>query len=68
MNGWHYYFDNGTEFNPDLYPKPGLCLICKINEDSDDPEDEILCNLTRLDQHGKEEFSCGHFERKNLDE
>jgi len=67
MQGWHYFLDDGTKFNPDLSPKPGLCLICKKNEDSDDPEDEILCNLTRLDQQGKEEFICGSFERKALD-
>jgi hypothetical protein len=62
MNGWHYFFDDGTEFNPDLYPKPGLCLTCKKNECSDDPEDEILCNLTRLDQHREEVFTCYAYE------
>lgn len=64
MNGWHYFFDDGTEFNPDLYPKPGLCLTCKKNEDSEDPEDEILCNLNRMDQHGKEVFICYAYEKK----
>ena len=39
-----YYDDDGTEVNPDLFPKPSLCLNCRNN---DDPN-EILCNLTRL--------------------
>lgn len=50
-----YYHDDGTEFNPNLYPIPGLCQSCKKK---DDPNEEILCNLTRLDQLGEEEFKC----------
>ena len=50
-----YYYDDGTEFNPDLFPKPQLCLSCKNNDDDDQ---EILCNLTRMDQQEDEEFIC----------
>jgi len=55
-----YFFDDGTEYNPDLYPKPNLCLICKKNED---PNEEILCNLNRMDQYGNDDFKCFVFEK-----
>ena len=61
MNEGHYYFDDGTEFNPDLYPKPSLCLMCKKEGD---PNEEILCNLTRMDQHGESDFICHAHEKK----
>jgi hypothetical protein len=54
-----YFNDDGTEFNPDLYPKPQLCLGCRKNED---PSEEILCNLNRMDQLGDEEFKCFAYE------
>jgi len=57
-----YYKDDGTEEFPDLIPTPNLCLICKKQ---DDPYEEILCNLNRLDQHGNEEFICFGFESIN---
>jgi hypothetical protein len=50
-----YYLDDGTEFNPDLFPKPSLCLTCRKN---DDPNEELLCNLTRMDQRNEDEFKC----------
>lgn len=56
-----YFFDDGTEFNPDLYPKPSLCLTCKKDEDQNE---EILCNLTRVDQHREKEFKCYAYEKK----
>ena len=55
-----YFDDDGNELNPDLIPKPGLCLICK--KDSD-PDEEILCNLTRLDQRNDRDFICHAFEK-----
>ncbi len=58
ING--YYDDDGNKLNPDLIPKPGLCLICR--KDSD-PHEEILCNLNRLDQSGQDEFICYAFEK-----
>jgi len=42
-----YFNDDGTEINPDLIPKPDLCLIC---EKQDDPNEEILCTLNRIGQ------------------
>ena len=57
MNG--YFDDDGNKLNPDLIPKPDLCLSCTKNED---PNEEILCNLNRLDQDGDNEFICYAYE------
>ena len=57
-----YFNDDGSEYNPDLYSVPNLCIICKKK---DDPKEEILCNLTRMDQIGEEEFKCFSFEKKS---
>jgi hypothetical protein len=54
-----YYYDDGTEYNPDLYPKPNLCLVCKKDKD---PNEEILCNLNRMDQYDNSDFRCFAFE------
>jgi hypothetical protein len=61
MSEGKYYFNDGTEYNPDLFPKPNLCLVCK--KDSD-PNEEILCNLNRMDQMDSSEFKCVAFEKK----
>lgn len=50
-----FYNDDGTEINPDLVPKPDLCVSCKKD---DDPREEILCILTRVDQQDEAEFQC----------
>ena len=54
--------DDGTEVNPDLIPKPDLCSICKKQ---DDPKEEILCSLNRLDQRNDDDFKCFAFENIN---
>lgn len=56
-----YFNDDGKEYNPDLYPIPGLCTICKKK---DDPKEEIICNMTRMDQQDEEEFKCFAYEKK----
>jgi len=56
-----YYDDDGNELNPDLYPKPTLCLSCSKDEIN---EELILCNLNRLDQVGEVEFKCFAYENK----
>ena len=58
-----YLDDDGSEINPDLISKPDLCITCKKNELSG--EDEILCNLTRADQQGQDEFICETYEPKD---
>jgi len=55
-----YFDDDGNPLNPDLIARPGLCLLCKLN-DIDDPEENILCNLNRLDQVNEKEFKCGAY-------
>lgn len=54
-----YFDDDGTEINPDLFPKPQLCLSCKKNEDTNE---ELICNLTRLDQRKETKFKCYAYE------
>lgn len=56
-----FYNDDGTEVNPDLIPKPDLCISCRKDEH---PNEEILCNLNRMDQQGNDEFICGAYEPK----
>ncbi|MDB5210728.1 MAG: hypothetical protein JWQ30_1555 [Sediminibacterium sp.] len=51
-----YFNDDGTPLNPDLFSKPQLCLSCKKNDLLG--EEEILCNLNRLDQRNEPEFTC----------
>ena len=57
-----FFHDDGTEVNPDLIPKPSLCISCKKDGLRDE---EILCNLNRMDQLGEDEFICGAYEPKN---
>lgn len=57
-----YFDDDGNKLDPDIIPKPGLCLVC-ANEDN--PYELVLCNLNRLDQVGEDEFKCGSFEPKS---
>lgn len=63
FKGGKYYDDDGTELNPNLYPKPTLCLSCVKNEDYD-PEEEVLCNLNRLDHRNDDEFQCYTYLKK----
>ena len=59
-----FFNDDGTRINPELVPKPGLCLTCKI-DDMNDPMEDILCILNRADQMNKQgEFECGAYEKK----
>lgn len=54
-----YFHDDGTELFPDLVPTPQLCLSCKKREN---PNEEILCNLTKLDQADNDQFICYSYE------
>lgn len=54
-----YFDDNGNEINMDLIKKPGICSICKKDNNQ---EEEILCNLNRFDQRNDSEFKCFAFE------
>jgi len=58
-----YFNDDGTEINPDLVPKPGLCLTCK--KENAGGREEILCTLTRNDQKGEKAFECDVYESRS---
>ena len=60
-----FYNDDGTEVNPDLIPKPSLCISCR--KDGLPGEEDILCTLNRMDQMGEEEFKCYAYEPKDED-
>ncbi len=53
--GGRYFDDDGTELFPDLLPKPFLCITCA---NDDNPHQEVLCNLHRLDQCDEDDFEC----------
>lgn len=58
-----FFDDDGNKLNPDLIKKPDLCLSC-IHDN--DPNEEILCILTRLDQNESgEEFKCYSYRQKH---
>ena len=50
-----FFRDDGTEIKPDLIAKPSLCVSCRKDRD---PNEEILCTLTRTDQQGEDPFEC----------
>jgi hypothetical protein len=58
-----FFYNDGNEINPDLISKPSLCITCRKN---DDPKEEILCILTRMDQRGEKEFKCFAYEKEGL--
>ena len=60
------YDDDGNKINPDLIPKPALCVSCK--KDDEPGEEEILCALNRFDQQGEEDFKCGAYVPKDEDD
>jgi hypothetical protein len=60
MNG--FYSDDGTKIDTETVPVPGLCIFCK-NYLTDDPEENLLCLMTRYDQRNDKSFACGAFEK-----
>lgn len=55
------FTDDGYQVDVDLIAKPLLCLSCVHN---DDPNEELLCNLNRMDQKDEKNFVC--FAYKNF--
>ncbi|CAN5567277.1 hypothetical protein BH10ACI3_BH10ACI3_23250 [soil metagenome] len=53
-----YYDDDGNELDPLDLARPQMCTLCEKNDDADE---EILCNLNRLDQRDEPVFKCGAF-------
>ncbi len=58
-----FFHDDGAKVNPDLSPKPSLCISCRKDELRDE---EILCELNRMAQQGDDEFLCEAYEPKDL--
>lgn len=56
-----FFDDDGFEINTELIKKPSLCLTCVNN---DNPNEELLCNMTRYDQRDSDDFMC--FAYKNM--
>jgi hypothetical protein len=54
--------DDGYEIRRDTIKMQPLCLTC-IRNNSDDWEDDVLCNLNRNDQASSMEFKCGAYEK-----
>jgi hypothetical protein len=54
--------DDGYEIRRDTIKMQPLCLSC-IKNNSDDWEDDILCNLNRNGQADEKEFKCGAYEK-----
>ncbi len=55
ING--FYDDDGSKINPNLLPKPQLCLSCQSNG-AEDWDENLLCQMTRYDQRNEKEFKC----------
>ncbi|MBX7054081.1 MAG: hypothetical protein K1X36_03920 [Pyrinomonadaceae bacterium] len=53
-----FYDDGGNELDPKGIPMPKMCLMCEKLNDADE---EILCDLNRLDQRNERQFKCGAF-------
>lgn len=60
-----YFDDDGTEYNPDLVPKPALCVACRNDTN---PNHDMLCTLTRLDQQGQDAFQCFAYTPKTAEQ
>ncbi len=56
------YFKDDEEDSLDheLIEKPPLCFSCKKDND---PQEEELCMLTRMDYDEGEDFICGAYEK-----
>ncbi len=58
-----YWDDDGNELDPNQFPKPALCCSC-AKDNNGDPEEVILCNLTRMDLTDESDFQCFDYEPK----
>ncbi len=56
-----FFDDDGNEIKTDLIKKPALCIIC-INNDN--PNEKMLCDMTRYDQKDDQEFICYAFKKR----
>ncbi len=61
ING--FFDDDGNEINPNLIQKPSLCLTCA---NDNNPAEEILCRMNRMDQKDDDAFKCFAYKKINL--
>jgi hypothetical protein len=58
-----FYDDAGNKIDPELVAKPGLCILCKVDDAGG--KEEILCLLNRTDQKGHMTFECDAYVPKH---
>jgi hypothetical protein len=56
-----FYNNDGTPVNPNIVPKPSLCVSCLYDDNS---EQETLCMLNRIDQQSAKDFKCFAYTKK----
>jgi hypothetical protein len=54
--------DDGYEIQRNTIKMQPLCLTC-IKNNSDDWEDDVLCNLNRFDQRKSDTFECHEYQK-----
>src|SRR4030043_532930 len=57
-----FFDDEGYQISRDKIKMPLLCLSC-IKHYEPGPEDDILCNLNRIDQKDKDDFICHTYKK-----
>lgn len=57
-----FFRDDGTRIDPDLIVKPEFCESCRVDGN---PDEEVLCLLTRSDQEDELDFLCAAFQPKS---
>lgn len=61
ING--FYDDDGNKIDMHSVPVPGLCIICRKYQ-TEDKEENLLCDMNRYDQRNETDFRCGAFEKR----
>ena len=54
--------DYVSGLNTNLVPKPHVCASCVKD---DDPHEEFVCFLCRVDQQGEPKFICAYYEGRS---
>ncbi|MCK5775598.1 MAG: hypothetical protein KAH25_05460 [Bacteroidales bacterium] len=60
-----FFDDDGNKLDLKNIPIPDLCKSCE-SFDSNDWEDDVLCNLNRFDQKAEKDFKCGAYEKRGF--
>ena len=54
--------DTGSGFKTEMVAKPRVCASCLKD---DDPLEEFLCFLCRVDQQDQSDFRCTYYENRD---